>query len=162
MWYGWLLAEIIMELSSPKNHFCNSWWRHQMETFSALLALCAGNSPVTGEFPPQRPVTRKFDAHFWSAPWMNSWVNNREAGDLRRHRAHYSDVRAVPCDVRAVHWLKVVGLYTITSEMDFLWHFWRHMATKILVNNSSGNGLLPAPNLYLNQYWLLISEVLWH
>ena len=28
-----------------------AWWRHQMETFSALLALCAGNSPVTGEFP---------------------------------------------------------------------------------------------------------------
>ena len=27
-----------------------SWWRHQMETFSALLALCAGNSPVTGVF----------------------------------------------------------------------------------------------------------------
>ena len=26
----------------------SSWWRHQMETFSALLALCAGNSPVTG------------------------------------------------------------------------------------------------------------------
>ena len=23
-----------------------TWWRHQMETFSALLALCAGNSPV--------------------------------------------------------------------------------------------------------------------
>ena len=28
-----------------------SRWRHQMETFSALLAFCAGNSPVTGEFP---------------------------------------------------------------------------------------------------------------
>ena len=27
-----------------------------METFSALLAICAGNSPVTGEFPAQRPV----------------------------------------------------------------------------------------------------------
>ena len=39
----------------------SSWWRHQMETFSALLALCAGNSPVTGEFPTQRPVTRSFD-----------------------------------------------------------------------------------------------------
>ena len=38
-----------------------SWWRHQMETSSALLALCAGNSPVTGEFPSQRPVTRSFD-----------------------------------------------------------------------------------------------------
>ena len=32
-----------------------------MESFSALLALCAGNSPVTGEFPSQRPVTRSFD-----------------------------------------------------------------------------------------------------
>ena len=35
-----------------------------METFSALLAICAGNSPVTGEFPAQRPVTRSFDAFF--------------------------------------------------------------------------------------------------
>ena len=39
----------------------DSWWRHQMETFPALLAICAGNSPVTGEFPAQRPVTRSFD-----------------------------------------------------------------------------------------------------
>ena len=29
----------------------HTWWRHQMETFSALLAICAGNSPVTGEYP---------------------------------------------------------------------------------------------------------------
>ena len=35
-----------------------------METFSALLAICAGNSPVTGEFPAQRPVTRSFDVLF--------------------------------------------------------------------------------------------------
>ena len=42
----------------------HSWWRHQMETFSALLAFCAGNSPVTGEFPAQRPVTRSFDVFF--------------------------------------------------------------------------------------------------
>ena len=35
-----------------------------METFPALLALCAGNSPVTGEFPSQRPVTRAFDVFF--------------------------------------------------------------------------------------------------
>ena len=41
-----------------------SWWRHRMETFSALLALCEGNSPVTGEFPSQRPVTRRFDVLF--------------------------------------------------------------------------------------------------
>ena len=41
-----------------------SWWRHQMETFSALLVLCAGNSPVSSEFPAQRPVTRSFDVFF--------------------------------------------------------------------------------------------------
>ena len=40
------------------------WWRHQMETFSALLALCAGNSPVTDEFPTQRPVKRSFYVFF--------------------------------------------------------------------------------------------------
>ena len=43
---------------------CNTWWRHQMEAFSALLTLCARNSPTTGEFPAQRPVTRSFDDFF--------------------------------------------------------------------------------------------------
>ena len=40
------------------------WWRHRMETFSALLAICAGNSPIAGEFPAQRPVTQSFAAFF--------------------------------------------------------------------------------------------------
>ena len=40
-----------------------AWWRHQMEIFSTLLAIWAGNSPVTGEFPAQRPV-RSFDVSF--------------------------------------------------------------------------------------------------
>ena len=64
----------------------NTWWGNQMETFSALLALYEGNSPVTGEFPSQRPVTRSFDVSSISAAWTNVWVNNRDAGDLRRHR----------------------------------------------------------------------------
>ena len=57
-----------------------------METFSALLTLCVGNSPVTGEFPTQRPVTRSFDVFY---DLYKGWVNDREAGDLRRHRTHY-------------------------------------------------------------------------
>ena len=65
-------------------------WRHQMEAFSALLTLCAGISPFTTEFPIQRPVARGFDVSLICA-WLSSWVNNREAGDLRRHCAH-SDV----------------------------------------------------------------------
>ena len=39
-------------------------WRHQMEIFSLLLASCAENSPVPGEFPAQRPVMRSFDDFF--------------------------------------------------------------------------------------------------
>ena len=38
-------------------HTFFTWWRHQMETFSALLAICAGNSPVAGDFPSQRPMS---------------------------------------------------------------------------------------------------------
>ena len=58
-----------------------------METFCMLLALCEGNSLVTSEFPAQRPVTWSFDVLLWAR--INSWVNNRKAGDLRRHRTYY-------------------------------------------------------------------------
>ena len=59
-----------------------------METFSELLAICAGNSPVTGEFLAQRPVTRSFDI-FFDLRLNNGWINNGEAGDLRRHCTNY-------------------------------------------------------------------------
>ena len=52
------------QLFSITAQSCSTWWRHQMETFSALLAYCAGNSPVTGEFPSQRPKTPSFDVLF--------------------------------------------------------------------------------------------------
>ena len=84
-----------------------SWWRHQMETFSPLLAICAGNSPVPGESPPPPPPppphthththTHKgqgrgalmFSLICVGINGLNGWVNNRKAGHLRRHRAHY-------------------------------------------------------------------------
>ena len=56
------------------------WWRHQMEAFSALPALCAGNSPLTGEFPSQRPVTRSFDVFF------DLRLNKRLSKQSRRRR----------------------------------------------------------------------------
>ena len=60
----WTLAIFILYNCPPNSHQAVPWWRHQMETFFALLALCAGNSPVSGEFPAQRPVTRSFDVSF--------------------------------------------------------------------------------------------------
>ena len=154
-----------------ENEVHSAWWLHQMETFSALPALCKWNALVTGGFPLQRPVTRSFDGFFicawlskqprrrcfetpshslwrhcnghplsyqpiyviqsphdgvikwkhfpcywpfvrgihrspvnsphkgrWRGAlmfslicvWINGWVNNREAGDLRRYCAHYN------------------------------------------------------------------------
>ena len=70
-----------------------------METFSALLALCAGNSRVTGEFPSQRPVTRNFDV--FSDLRLNKRLSKQSWGwwfetsscPLRRHcnEMHFLD-----------------------------------------------------------------------
>ena len=88
-------------------------WRHQMEKFSALLALCVGNSPVTGEFPAQRPVTRSFDAFF-----DLDWVNSREAGDLRRHRSRYDVFVMILWDR---YWRFHCKIFT-TSSCVFPWN----------------------------------------
>ena len=59
-----------------------------MEAFSALLAICAGNSPVTGEFPAQRPVTRSFDVFFDLR--LNKWLSKQSWGWwFESHHAHY-------------------------------------------------------------------------
>ena len=92
-----------------RSYHCNvfrSWWRHQME-FSALLAICAGNSPATGEFP-HKGQWRGALMFSLICTW-NGWVNNRAAGDLRRHRAHY--------DV-TVMWITGSGLVFICSSID--------------------------------------------
>ena len=62
---------------------CLTWWHHQMETFSVLLVLCVGNS---GQIKCQQPGALMFSL---ICAWVNAWVNNREAGDLRCRRAHY-------------------------------------------------------------------------
>ena len=75
-----------------------SWWCHQMEAFSALLALCAGNSPVIGEFSSQRPVTRSFEGFFdlrlnkrLSKQSRRRWFET-PSPSLWRHSNHYNDV----------------------------------------------------------------------
>ena len=70
-------------LLAHKSSYTTSWWRYQMETFSALLALCAGISPV------HKGQWRGALMFSLICAWINGSVNNREAGDLRRYRAHY-------------------------------------------------------------------------
>ena len=65
---------------------CYSWWLHQIETVSALLALCHR----------WIPRLKASDAYLWcflwSAPWINGWVQNRNADDFRRHRSHHEGI----------------------------------------------------------------------
>ena len=88
---------------SARSDFLSPWWRHQMETFSALLALCAGNSPV--------PVNSPHKGQWRGAlvfsliyAWINDWVNNREAGDLRRQRNHYDVIVMAPGYQQPLWW----------------------------------------------------------
>ena len=86
-----------------------------METVSALLALCCSRSPVNSPHKSQWSGALFFTL---ICAWINGWVNNREAGDLRRHyRAHYNVT--VMCPSGAI---------------------WRHKSGS---TSSSGNGLLP-------------------
>ena len=92
------------------------WWRHQMETFSALLAICAGNSPVPGEFPTQRPVTRSFDVYFDLPPnkrlskqWRG-WQFETLSPPLWRHR----NVNGVPVMAHKV----TFPLFTMSDRLD--------------------------------------------
>ena len=78
-------SECVHMILNPSDNECIqtflcSWWRHQIKTFSALLVICARNSPVTGEFPTLRPVTHSFDVSFdprlnkrLSKQWWGWW-----------------------------------------------------------------------------------------
>ena len=65
-----------------------TWWRNQMETFPALLALCDGNPLATGGFPSQRSVTLTYWYFLFDLRLKNGWRNNRCTRDLRCHHAH--------------------------------------------------------------------------
>ena len=112
---------------TPRLHVWPPWWRHQMEAYSGLLALCARNSPVTAEFPTQRPVTRSFDVFFdlclnkrltkqsWSlwfeTPSCPLWCHCNAT-------AHFVSVYCL-CDM--IHWHNRLGVWAphtalITSE----------------------------------------------
>ena len=75
-----------------------TWWRHRMKTFPALLAIYAGNSPVPGN---SRHEGQWRGALMFSliCVWINGWVNNGKAGDLRRYRAHYDVTVMNTCQI---------------------------------------------------------------
>ena len=79
-----------------------SWWRHLVQTCLAFLALCAGNSLVTDEFPSQRPVTRRFDVFFHLRlnkqlikQWWRQWFETPARSLWRHSNVIYFDFLSV-------------------------------------------------------------------
>ena len=111
----------------------NAWWRHQMETFSTLLAICAGNSPVPGEFPTQRPVTQSFDVYFDLRP--NKRLSKQSLGwwfetlspPLWRHRNGWTlheDINAMfffLLNFHHCHWK--LSKWTLVEAMGWSKHY---------------------------------------
>ena len=106
---------------SPRWASCPTlpWWRHQMETFSALLAICAGNSPVPVNSP-HKGQWRRALMFSLICVWINDWTNNREAGDLRRYRGHY-DVTVMTLHVHPVE-RESGGAFTNNLGHHKLWY----------------------------------------
>ena len=78
-----------------------------------LLAICAGNSPSPGNSP-HKDQWRRALVFSLICAWTNGWVNNGEAGDLRRHRAHYDRITTTPNQI--YHSISVITLpYMLTS-----------------------------------------------
>ena len=123
-----------------------------METFSALLALCAGNSPVTGEFPAQRPVARCFDVFFdlrlnqqLSKQWRRRWFET-QSRLLWRH-----------CNDLSIHILSHEQ-FSVNGFISKLLNKFCEFHTKIfpdkmlcLVTNSSMTKLKHTPYVYMRK-----------
>ena len=86
-WHNWHPSQLARGVIT----ICLSRCRHQMETGSALLALCVGNSLVTGEFPSQRQLARSFDVFFdlclnkRLSKQSRGWWSETPSGSLWRH-----------------------------------------------------------------------------
>ena len=83
-------------ISSTAKTEPSPWWRHQMETFSALLHRSPANSPHKGQW-------RQALMFSLMRAWTNGRVNNRNASNLRRRRGHYD---AAVMSIDPLHLLK--------------------------------------------------------
>ena len=85
LWYSYYIIPYFQVHRVIHMHDDVIKWKH----FPRYWPLCAGNSPVPGDFLAQGQWRGALMLSLICA-WINGWVNNREAGDLMRHSAHYN------------------------------------------------------------------------
>ena len=120
----------------------DTWWRHQMETFSTLLALCAGNSLAIGEFPSQRPVTQGFDVFF----------------DLNKQMSKPSRRQWFEMPLRSL-WCHCTAKYPLTNRLDYPIIFKLELDSGATCIHQCIKGKAPcAPTYLINTFVPLISQ----
>ena len=88
--YGGVLTSHFMEEhSSPTSIFPVFMMTSSNGNMFRFTGFCAGNSPVTAGNSPHTDQWRGALMLSLICAWINGWVNNQDAGNLRRHRAHY-------------------------------------------------------------------------
>ena len=111
-----------------------------MEAFSALLALCAGNSPVSGEFPAQRPVTRSFgvffDLHLIKRLSKHSWgwwFETISRPLLRYCNVYHKSMRAVCIEVN--HFIIPLLISVVSSSTLTVYYCMQFNKISIIICN---------------------------
>ena len=97
--------------SYRKTSIPRTWWRHQMETFFRVTGHLCGDFTGHRWIPHAKASDAELWCFLWSAPWINGWVNNRDAGDLRCHPAHY--------DVTVME-LTLIVFYSCLVPVEFI------------------------------------------
>ena len=127
-----------------------SWWRHPLEVFSALLAICGGihRSPVNS------PHKGQWRGALFSliCAWTHCWVNNRLTGDLRRHRAH--------CDVIVMLMSSLDVCFVVILNKQFRHH---RLAIKLRHQNTR-DAILIRRCICYGSIWFLCDDstlILW-
>ena len=104
-------GQVIYRVSMPPTSL-NPMMTSSNGNFFALLALCAGNSPIADESP-HKGQGRGPLMFSLNCAWTNGWVNNRDTGDLRRHRTHY-DVSVMGRETVA---------FTTSAKRGYRWQY---------------------------------------
>ena len=163
-----------------RNSTTITWRRHQMETFSALLAICAGNSPVPGEFPAQRPVTRSFDVFFdlrlnkrlskqsWGW-WFESlsrplWRHRNEFNAYKFHTSHFLTFH-IYANVKPHMSLWKTFRHWLYSKLIFdqlQYSQWRNFVTKVRHWRFSEGAMCNAERYFFHNFPFRTASFLWY
>ena len=139
---------IVLLLANMVRGVCKQWrhhddvikWKHFPRYWPSVRGI--HRSPVNSPHKGQWRGALMFSFIF---AWMNDWVNNREAGDLRRHRPHYDVIVMMAWNNLSYFWTFVRGIHWTLVVLPNKWLF------DVLL-------LLPWTNCWTSSRWMSITK----